>query len=131
MSGAGDELVGLFYSLVALEQPLSLGELAEGAATRSFPALTTNTPEWFAAAASGSDLLAMAPELQALPPQEEQPSSAPDVDLIHVYAPEMAVLDELEEDEEDTPALPPTPPAPTPAAATQIGLLKELGDLDD
>lgn len=135
MRGAGEDLVGLFYSLVALEQPLSLGELAEGAATGSFPALSTNTPEWFAAAALGSDLLAMAPELQALPPEEvpdDGSVASPDVDLIHVYAPEMAALEDLEDDDEEASAPAPTrPPSPSPAAGTQIGLLKELGDLDD
>lgn len=131
---AGGDLLGLFYSLVALEQPLSLGEIAEGAVTRSFPALRTNTPEWFAAAAAGSDLLAMAPELQALSPEvasDEGRVTSPDLDLIHVYAPEMAVLEELEVDEDEESTSPATPSAPTPAAGTQIGLLKELGDLED
>jgi len=134
--GAGAELAGLFYALVALEQPLTLGELAEGAATRGFPALATRTPEWFAAAASGSDLLAMAPELQALPPEEEPDDAragSSSMDLIHVYAPEMAMLDDLDDEEEievDGPVVVESPAA-SPAAGRQIGLLRELDGLDD
>ncbi len=134
MDEVGGDLAGVFYSLVALEQPISLGELAEGASTRTFPALSTHTPEWFAAAASGSDLLAMAPELQALPPEEDagaDRAQSADVDLIHVYAPEMAALEDLDEE----PPVPSPPashrPASQAATGTQIGLLKELDDLDD
>ena len=133
---ADDDLVGVFYSLVALEQPLTVAELAEGSATRTFPALSTRTPEWFAAAASGSDLLAMAPELQALHSQvdaDEAPTGSPAVDLIHVYAPEMAVLEDLEDDEDEDDGVESSAPVPEarPGAGTQIGLLKELNDLDE
>ena len=130
MSDEGKAFDELFYSLMALEQPIGLPELTEGAQTFSFPALATQTPEWFAAAADDTDLLAMAPELQVLPPDDGEVSQqAVDIDLIHVYAPEMAAL---EDDEDVEVAPPPVAQRPAPAgAAAQIGLLKELEDLDD
>lgn len=120
------------YALFALEQPLDLEGIAQGARARAFPAAATHTPNWFAAAAEGADLLDMAPELQVLPTdlEEAERVDVTGIDLIHVYAPEMADRSEPEEPEE--PEAPPTAaPTPTPRTSTQIGLLKELGDLDD
>lgn len=124
------------YALFALEQPLDLDALAQGARAGAFPAALTHTPEWFAAAAEGSSLLEMAPELQVLPTDLEE-ADAVDVtgiDLIHVYAPEMQAVVEAEERKKAEEAAPPPPPAPrpaTPRTSTQIGLLKELDNLDD
>lgn len=134
MSDVERALAVASYALFALEQPLTLDEVEAGARAGAFPAAAAHTPEWFAAAAEGSDLLEMAPELKVLPTDLEaaQHVDLTGIDLIHVYAPEMA-------DQEDTAAAPDEPepePAPRPAAtkpgaATQIGLLKELGGLDD
>ena len=121
------------YALFALEQPLSLDDIATGARAGAFPAAATHTPEWFAAAAEGADLLDMAPELRVLPTDLEQAEQVDvsGIDIIHIYAPEMAAAREDEDESaEAEPAPPPTPVAPTPRTSTQIGLLKELGDLD-
>ena len=141
MSDVERAMAAAAYALFALEQPLSLHEISVGARAGAFPAAATHTPEWFAAAAEGSDLLEMAPELQVLPTDLEAAEQVDltGIDLIHVYAPEMAAAssvreDEDDEDDEDTPeavAPPERPAAPKPGAATQIGLLKELGGLDD
>ena len=123
------------YALFALEQPLGLEEIAQGARAGAFPAAASHTPEWFAAAAEGANLLDMAPELQVLPTDLEQ-AEAVDVsgiDIIHIYAPEMTAAREAEEEQEEAVAPEPAAPAaptPTPRTSTQIGLLKELGDLD-
>jgi hypothetical protein len=129
MSGARDDLSALTYALFALEQPLPLADLALGAADVSFPALVTHTPTWFAAAAMGSDLLAIAPELREIPADE----AGGDRDLISVYAPELGQLEEL-----DDPNEPSSGPqdlrarsADAPDASIRIGLLQELSDLDD
>lgn len=120
------------YALFALEQPLDLDQIEQGARAGAFPAAASHTPEWFAAAAEGADLLEMAPELQVLPADLEKADQVDlsGIDLIHVYAPEMAV--ERGEADEEEPALPARPAAPAekPRTSTQLGLLKELGDLD-
>lgn len=124
------------YALFALEQPLGLEEIAQGARAGAFPAAASHTPEWFAAAAEGANLLDMAPELQVLPTDLEQ-AEAVDVsgiDIIHIYAPEMTAAREAEDEQQEQAAAPeppaPAAPTPTPRTSTQIGLLKELGDLD-
>ena len=121
------------YALFALEQPIGLEEIAQGARARAFPAAATHTPDWFAAAAEGADLLDMAPELQVLSAdlEEAERVDVSGIDLIHVYAPEMADRDESAEPAEEPDETPAAPAAPTPRTSTQIGLLKELGDLDD
>jgi len=122
------------YALFALEQPIGLEEIAQGARARAFPAAATHTPNWFAAAAEGADLLDMAPELQVLPTdlEEAERVDVSGIDLIHVYAPEMTERGETPEPDEEPDETASTPtPAPTPRTSTQIGLLKELGDLDD
>lgn len=121
------------YALFALEQPLDLDVIAQGAGARAFPAAASHTPDWFAAAAEGADLLDMAPELQVLPTdlEEAERVDVSGIDLIHVYAPEMADRGEPAEEVEEPEATPTAAPTPTPRTSTQIGLLKELGDLDD
>ena len=122
-------LTSAAYALFALEQPLSLDDIAQGARAGAFPAAATHTPEWFAAAADGADLLEMAPELQVLPTDLEaaQEVDLTGIDLIHVYAPEMQV--EAEAAQAPAPVAEP-PAAATPRTSTQLGLLKELGNLD-
>ena len=129
-------LASTAYALFALEQPIPLDELGQGARAEAFPAAQVHTPEWFAAAAEGSDLLEMAPELQVLPADLEaaEEVDVSGIDLIRVYAPEMQAAVQAHEEqkrkaEEPVPAAP--PPPPTPRTSTQIGLLKELDDLDD
>ena len=67
MPNVQDAMSSSAYALFALQQPLTLAELAAGASDRSFPAAVNHTPDWFAAAAEDSSLLQMAPELQVLP----------------------------------------------------------------
>lgn len=140
MSDVERALAASAYALFALEQTLPLAEIAAGAHAGAFPAAATHTPEWFAAAAEGSDLLEMAPELQVLPTDLEAADlvDVSGIDLIHVYAPEMAAAasdmsadDSGEAEKAEEAAEAARPQAPKPGAATQIGLLKELGGLDD
>jgi hypothetical protein len=131
MSGVQGALSAAAYALFALEQPLPLAEIAQGARAGSFPAAALHTPDWFAAAADDSDLMDMAPELQVLPADLEAAARVDlsGIDLIHVYAPEMHVDAQPEESAEPEPE-PPAPPAEQPRTSTQLGLLKELGNLD-
>lgn len=134
MAGVQHAMWAAAYAMFALEQRLGLDELAQGARAGAFPAAATHTPEWFSAAAEGSSLLDMAPELQVLPADLEAAEQVDltGIDLIHVYAPEMAAglaADEPEDAEDEAPAA--APAAEKPRTSTQLGLLKELGDLDD
>ncbi len=131
MTRAQDSLASAAYALFALQQPIELPELAAAAADWRFPLAATQTPDWFAAAASGeSNLLEMAPELQVLPTDLEAADrvDVSGIDLIHVYAPELQSIEELDEDEAAPAA--PAPAAEKPRTSTQLGLLKELGNLD-
>lgn len=120
------------YALFALQQPLSLDRITAGVQALEFPEAETTTPDWFsAAAADNSSLLEMAPELVASQEDAEAIGVADvsGIDLIHVYAPELAILDQIPEPaEEPEPA--PKAPAEKPRTSTQIGLLKELSNLD-
>ncbi len=91
MAEVQESLVASFYALFAFEQNLRLDELAVGAQSREFPAAATHTPDWFAAAADSVDILAMAPELRVMSADETDDESVVDeLDIISVYAPEMA-----------------------------------------
>ncbi len=135
MDSARRSIASAAYALFALEQPVSLVELAAAARTRDFPLATTQTPTWFAAAAHEDySLLETAPELLVLSTHLESAASVDvtGIDLIHVYAPELV------ESPPEKPAA--EPPVVTVAAApggeelprtsTQMGLLKELSNLD-
>ena len=132
MSIARESLAAAAYALFALNQPISLDEIAEAARDGGFPLAATKTPGWFAAAAShDSSLLETAPELLVLS-SDGDPDAVVDVsgfDLIHVYAPELQAVEEMEE-----PVVPrpeePSPPVEKPRTSTQTDLLKELADLD-
>ena len=129
-------LASTVYALFALEQPLALSELAQGSRAGAFPAAATHTPEWFAAAAEGLDLIEMAPELQVLPTDLEAAErvDVSGIDLIHVYAPELSGSKDAEATAQEEKAPEPVKPAePTlqPRTSTQLGLLKELDNLDD
>jgi hypothetical protein len=125
-----DALASAAYSLFALQQPLSLVELSVGARERTFPVAANLTPDWFAAAAQDSSLRDMAPELQVLPEDLEAADrvDVSGIDLIHVYAPE---LNGVEDEPEPEPVIEkPATQAEQPRTSTQLGLLKELGNLD-
>ena len=112
------------YAMLALLQPASLDDLRAATPGHEFPLALSTTPGWFAAAAAEeSSLLETAPELLVLAPDVDVTG----IDLIHVYAPELQGL----EDDEPEVAPPVAPPPPKPRAATQIGLLRELSDLDN
>lgn len=124
MSGLQPVLTSAAYAIFALEQPITLREIADGARAGSFPSGRLHTPDWFAAAAESADLLSMAPELQVLPGDTTDGVDVTGVDLIHVYAPEMAGrLDE--------PPQQPRPDAEPPTEARRIDLLREISGLDD
>jgi hypothetical protein len=134
MQAAATNVASAAYAMFALLQPISLDELRDAAATHSFPLAETTTPDWFAAAAADdSSLLETAPELLVLAPDLDSTDEVDvtGIDLIHVYAPELQGVEDLEE--EPPPPAPPAKPAPAPATprtSTQIGLLKELSNLD-
>jgi hypothetical protein len=129
MTGIQHAMSAAAYALFALDQQLDLPEIAQGVRAGSFPAAATHTPEWFSAAADGADLLEMAPELQVLPADlaAAEEVDLTGIDLIHVYAPEMHLP--VEEHPEPVAPAPGTPPPPR--TSTQLGLLKELDNLDD
>jgi hypothetical protein len=123
-------LTSTAYALFALEQPLALSDIAAGARTSSFPSAEIHTPAWFAAAAEGSDLLATAPELRAMPtdPGAEADVALSAADLIRVYAPQSADQ-EKEVDADEVAVEVPAPVRTRPPV--QINLLRELGGIDD
>jgi hypothetical protein len=121
------------YALFALQQPVSLDQIADGAGTSSFALAPMQTPSWFAAAASEeSSLLETAPELLVLPGDGDDDSDidVTGIDLIRVYAPELDQLEEVEELQSDEEPGRPVEVVAKPRTSTQIGLLKELSNLD-
>jgi hypothetical protein len=132
MTSPQESLSSAAYALFALQQPLDLPELADAAPSWRFPLAATQTPDWFAAAASGeSSLRDVAPELQVLSTDLEEADrvDVSGMDLIHVYAPELQSIEDLEDEPVAAPAAP-APAAEQPRTSTQLGLLKELGNLD-
>jgi hypothetical protein len=128
MSEVHQAVASSAYALLALQQPLTLDEIAKDAKTSSFRLARTQTPTWFAAAAEeGSSLLDTAPELLAMP--DDEPVDVTGIDLIRVYAPHEAHGPKAPL---ETPAkVQKQPEAPAkPRTSMQIGLLKELSDLD-
>jgi hypothetical protein len=133
MTRAQESLASAAYALFALQQPIELPELAAAAPGWRFPLAATQTPDWFAAAASGeSSLLDVAPELQVLSSDLEAADrvDVSGIDLIHVYAPELQSIEDLDEEEPAPAPAAPAPAAEKPRTSTQLGLLKELGNLD-
>ncbi len=117
------------YALFALEQPISLDDLRAGAVQSTFLLASQATPDWFAnAAAEDYDLRETAPELLVLA-DDRHDVDVTGIDLIHVYAPELAGLEDEEIPEFREPDEAPAATA-TPRTATQLGLLRELEDLD-
>lgn len=122
------------FAMFALQQPMSLQDLAASAGDHRLPMADPHTPDWFAAMATGgSSLVDIAPELRTLPVEAELPSAsgASGLDLVRIYSDQ---IPELEVDEVTAPATPPeegTSTTPVPEASRQIGLLKELEGLDE
>jgi hypothetical protein len=134
MSDLDDALTAAAYALFALEQSLPLAKIAEGAHAGSFPAADLHTPEWFAAAIESDDLMSVAPELQALPVDAEADIDLAGVDLIRVYAPEMAAARDAEDlapEVRGHEASGAPDGAESPRESRRISLLQELSDLDD
>jgi hypothetical protein len=134
MTTVQESLARAAYGLFALHQPISLSEISAAAPLGGFPLAATRTPEWFAAAASQeSSILDTAPELLILPVGDDGPRvDVSGIDLIHVYAPELQAVEGLVEPT-PAPASPPprsAEPVEKPRTSTQIGLLKELSNLD-
>lgn len=129
MSEPEPNLTAAAYALFALDQPLSLEEIAKGALSGTLPAAEPHTPEWFAAAAESDDLLSMAPELRALPPDSAGDVDLSGIDLIRVYAPEMARGSDAPQEGVE-PAVN-APAASEPRESLRLSLLQELGGLDD
>ncbi|MDO9485670.1 MAG: hypothetical protein Q7K25_06385 [Actinomycetota bacterium] len=123
------ELADVAFALFALQQPVSLDEMAQPAQERRLIMSSGNAPGWFAAAASSSNLPEIAPELHV----EQSASEASDrevMDLVWLYAPELRQAEQRS-------AEPPAAPKPDssivrePATSTvQIGLLRQLSDFD-
>ena len=130
-----DALAASAYAQFALQQPLTLEQLAAAADEMTFPLATTQTPEWFSAAGSpGSSLVDTAPELSVgASGAASADGSEEKLDLVRMYAPELG--------QEVPRAAPPTPPAartpdvdPEPETDTPqddaLGMLRELDNLD-
>lgn len=134
-----DPWATLAYSMFAMHQDLPVDQMQPMTDKPELVAPRHQSPEWFAAASSpDASLLDVAPELLAMPPTAAGTESAggvrPDSDIIGIYAPETT-------GEYRRPVLP-IAPAPAPAAASddddeasprtsvQIGLLRELAELD-
>jgi hypothetical protein len=122
------------FAMFALQQPLTLGQIAAASADRRLPMADPQTPDWFAAMATGgSSLLDIAPELRALP-TEPAPQPAPDVqglDLVRIYSDQIAQVDRVDQASSTKEAEDPSAGIRVSEASHQIGLLKELEGLDD
>jgi hypothetical protein len=138
-------LEAIVYAMFALQQDLPLEELHPvGSAVGLHAHQRSETPEWFAAAASeDASLLETAPELLAMYAQSTQddPDQAvlPGSDIIGIYAPDapsyrrpslvppvIEVIDEDDAEEVQTEG----DSTHAPRTSVQMGLLKELSDLD-
>lgn len=133
MTAARESIASATYAMFALEQPISLVELAAAARESRFPLATTQTPGWFAAAAHDDySLLETAPELLVLPTDLESAAEVDvsGIDLIHVYAPELAESAAAPAAEAASPEAAASHAPEMPRTSTQLGLLAELSNLD-
>lgn len=125
-----EALAAASYALFALEQPIPMEDLRAAAPDRSFPLASQSTPDWFAnAAADDYDLHETAPELLVLPGGGAD-VDVTGIDLIHVYAPELAGLEDDAVGDAPDQREPPIVTHAAPRTSTQLGLLRELDDLD-
>ena len=136
-AGMSADLARVSYAMFALQQPIGLEDLKSADEYGHLRSQHSQAPMWFAAAANDSaSLLDTAPELLAGLGigSESQATVVPsDSDIIGIYAPETRR-------ESPEPAATPTPSvaasqeapegANTPRTSIQMGLLRELADLD-
>jgi hypothetical protein len=142
MNEESDPIIGATaYALFALQQELDLNGIRLRTAQGKLVSADSDTPEWFAAAASKTaSLMETAPELQNYFSAESPHGSGnSDLDLVGMYAPELGALegetrnvfssaDQQESRRADAP-LPPNREDPG-AMSIKIGLLKELEEFD-
>ena len=135
-----DGLRAAAFGLFALEQELPLNALQSLDSGIPLVAEGPRSPEWFSAAASEhASLLDTAPELVALDSRDSGSAAEPlvrtDSDIIGIYAPDappylrpvLGHVGEERETEEDEGAI---GQGNTPRTSVQLGLLRELSDLD-
>lgn len=129
------------FALFALQQELDLNAIRSGSQAGELASADADSPDWFAAAASrDASLMDTAPELQNGQPDDSVAgSSQPGLDLVRMYAPELAALEnatqetisELEQSALPDGKHPATPKEVDPATMSiQIGLLRELEEFD-
>lgn len=130
------------FGLFALEQELPLDALQPFDSGVPLLAQGPRSPEWFSAAASEhASLLDTAPELVALDSRDAGSTAEPlvrvDSDIIGIYAPEAPpyprpgpVVAEVEQGTGPEPVEAASGQGVTPRTSVQLGLLKELADLD-
>lgn len=117
------------YAFFALQQPVTLEEMAELTPEQRLLMASARTPEWFAAAASSASRLSeIAPELRVMGDQDG--ADVDGIDLVWLFAPELRTVEEAPSST--------TSAAPEAAGgldqrppAVQISLLRELSELDD
>lgn len=123
------ELADVAFAVFALQQPVSLDEMAEQAREHRLIMASANTPGWFAAAASSSSLPEIAPELHEAQSAIDAESREV-MDLVWLYAPELRDI----EPAGSQAVAPATPISPeireSSASSVQIGLLRQLSDFD-
>lgn len=118
------------YAQIALEQRLTLDQIAQAAQTLSLPMASSDAPDWYVAATSPqASLVDLAPELRAVAGVDER------LDLVRMYAPELSTPEQSVVEEtvvEEVPAVAPKPvPVQKADDLSKIELLRELSGLDD
>ena len=139
-SELADSLRTAAFGLFALEQELPLDALQPFDSGVPLLAQGPRSPEWFSAAASEyASLLDTAPELVALDTREARSTAEPlvraDSDIIGIYAPEAPpyprpVPHVVDSELEPEPVEAASGQGVTPRTSVQLGLLKELADLE-
>ena len=134
-AGVSAELATVSYAMFAFQQPIGITDLRSVVEYGRLRPMQPQAPTWFAAAANDSaSLLETAPELLAGLGNDSRSvhtSVARDSDIIGIYAPEtrrevmepVAVAPVSSEGEPSDEVL-------TPRTSIQMGLLRELADLD-
>jgi hypothetical protein len=129
------------YALFALQQELDLDGIRKGRAQGKLISADSDSPDWFAAAASKTaSLMETAPELQNYSSEESPHGSGnSDLDLVGMYAPELGALETENRNEFSQANQWETSHLNIPLPLTledsgkmsiKIGLLKELEEFD-
>lgn len=139
-AAVADGLRAVAFGLFALEQELPLDALHPLDSGLPLVAQGPRSPEWFSAAASEhASLLDTAPELVALDSRDTGSTAErlvrADSDIIGIYAPDAPpyirpVLNAVDEDLEPESFEAASGQGNTPRTSVQLGLLRELSDLD-